>query len=499
MTSRLRTPRPRAWNVYLAAYMAGLVPYMLLPYEPAQMVYFQVLAWSGVILMAGRLLRDRPRQAGILWLLTACAALWVLGLLVLVVLEIPPPGPQDVLYLLGCGSGIVAMVLLVRRRVPGRNRETLLDAAIVSCALALLSCIFLIKPAATAAGSTAGALVAAIYPVVDVFVLALLVSLLLGGGLRNPAMRMVALAYLAAAVMDVGLALVGANVGSLLGHLVNASGLLFYGLLGAAALHPSFTSIVSDAPGGESAPSWLRTPLVWTAVNAGPGVLLFEAWMYHLTVPDAVAIALGCIVIFGLVVVRLQALVQRVNNQSVELSEQAERLNVLASLDELTGLANRRTWDRTLSNALQHLKPGDTMTVVLIDLDYFKRYNDTFGHQAGDRLLKEAAAAWTAQLRGTDILARYGGEEFIMLLPRCGATKAADVLQRLRSATPEGQTFSAGIATCDTGESPDHLVARADIALYQAKDAGRDRWIVAETDLPAHPSGIDEGAEPVKP
>jgi diguanylate cyclase (GGDEF)-like protein len=115
-----------------------------------------------------------------------------------------------------------------------------------------------------------------------------------------------------------------------------------------------------------------------------------------------------------------------------------------------------------------------------LDLDHFKRYNDSNGHQGGDRLLKSAAAAWTAQLRQVDVLARYGGEEFIALLPGCGATAAADVLQRLRAATPDGQTFSAGIATWDGQETAEQLIARADAALYQAKEAGRDRSVVAQ-------------------
>ncbi len=485
MTSRLSALRPHAWALYVAVYLAVLVPSAQLPFGLEKLVSTQVLAWSGVILMIGRLLRDRPRRAGALWVLTVGAAVWVLGVFVFFVFQPPSPGPHDVLYLLGCGSAIVGMVLLVRQRVPGRNRESLLDAAIVSCGIALLSCVFLIKPVAGVTGSTFGTFVAMAYPVLDVFVLALLVSLLLGGGLGSSAMRLVALAYLCAVVADVGLALGFTDFDSFSGRLLTVVGVLIYGMFGAAALHPGFTNIVVDSPPGGSNPPWLRTPLVWTAVMAGPGLLLFEAWQYRRMVPDALAIAVGCIVIFGLVVVRLQLLVKRVNSQTVVLSQQAERLHVLASRDELTGLANRREWDQTLSRALRQAGPDDVISVVLIDLDYFKRYNDTFGHQAGDRLLKASASAWMAQLRGSDILARYGGEEFIALFPGCGATTAEMVVQRLRAVTPEGQAFSAGIATWDTCESPDRLVARADVALYQAKNAGRDQWIVAETDLPA--------------
>jgi diguanylate cyclase (GGDEF)-like protein len=121
----------------------------------------------------------------------------------------------------------------------------------------------------------------------------------------------------------------------------------------------------------------------------------------------------------------------------------------------------------------------------MVDLDHFKRFNDEFGHQAGDRLLKAAAAAWREQLRAVDHLARYGGEEFILLLPAADTLAADAIVARLLAATPAGQTFSAGIATWDGAETSDELVARADAALYAAKKAGRNRWLVAATAVPA--------------
>ena len=116
----------------------------------------------------------------------------------------------------------------------------------------------------------------------------------------------------------------------------------------------------------------------------------------------------------------------------------------------------------------------------MVDLDHFKRFNDSFGHPAGDRLLKAAAAAWAHQLRAVDLLSRYGGEEFILLLPDAGLTEADEVLGRLREATPLAQTFSGGLALWDGGETSDELIARADAALYAAKRAGRDRVVIAD-------------------
>jgi diguanylate cyclase (GGDEF)-like protein len=116
---------------------------------------------------------------------------------------------------------------------------------------------------------------------------------------------------------------------------------------------------------------------------------------------------------------------------------------------------------------------------VLLDLDHFKRYNDERGHQAGDAFLRETAMTWRMQLRVTDFLARYGGEEFAALLLECPPDEALQILDRLRAATPEGETCSAGLAYWDGSESPESLVGRADVALYEAKRSGRDRVVSA--------------------
>jgi diguanylate cyclase (GGDEF)-like protein len=111
----------------------------------------------------------------------------------------------------------------------------------------------------------------------------------------------------------------------------------------------------------------------------------------------------------------------------------------------------------------------------MLDLDHFKAFNDRFGHQRGDELLRVAAERWTGELRSGDRLSRYGGEEFLVLLPRCDADDAVHVLDRMRALTPDGQTCSAGVALWDGIEQANELLARVDAALYAAKSAGRDR------------------------
>ncbi|HEY8193382.1 MAG TPA: sensor domain-containing diguanylate cyclase [Gaiellaceae bacterium] len=156
------------------------------------------------------------------------------------------------------------------------------------------------------------------------------------------------------------------------------------------------------------------------------------------------------------------------------------QLQETARTDDLTGLPNRRAWDeelpRELSRAARDSRP---VCVAMLDLDRFKRFNDDKGHQAGDRLLKQAAAAWASQLRSSDMLARYGGEEFSLLLPGCSLEGAQALVQRLRTSMPDGETVSAGIACWDENESAEDFVGRADSALYAAKRSGRDRFVTA--------------------
>ncbi len=156
----------------------------------------------------------------------------------------------------------------------------------------------------------------------------------------------------------------------------------------------------------------------------------------------------------------------------IERADRMSRLSDMASTDPLTGLPNRRAWDARVEQALaseQHF------TVAMIDFDHFKEYNDTYGHPAGDRLLKETAAIWREQLRTGDLLARLGGEEFGLLLVDCDPARAAEVIERLRKLMYGQRTCSAGFAAHRAGESADAVLARADAALYEAKSSGRDR------------------------
>lgn len=157
-----------------------------------------------------------------------------------------------------------------------------------------------------------------------------------------------------------------------------------------------------------------------------------------------------------------------------------DRMQQLAREDALTGAVNRRGLNEVVPIEFARAqRSGAPLTLVMIDLDHFKRYNDRRGHPAGDAVLRGAAQAWLRQLRPTDLLARYGGEEFTLVLPTTDARQAQQLVDRLRAPVPDRQTFSAGIATWDGLESATEILQRADAALLQAKKAGRNRTMIA--------------------
>jgi len=180
----------------------------------------------------------------------------------------------------------------------------------------------------------------------------------------------------------------------------------------------------------------------------------------------------------------------RLEETYIQLSEAMERLAEIAVRDSLTGLYNRRHFIDRLEEAIALAeRSGDSFHLALIDLDHFKKVNDSHGHQVGDNILQRFANIARQTLRRSDVLARYGGEEFIVLFPEGGAEDIAEVLERLREnfstlihddlVAGLRVTLSAGLANWRPGDNADNLTLRADEALYTAKHKGRNRLEVA--------------------
>jgi two-component system, chemotaxis family, response regulator WspR len=184
----------------------------------------------------------------------------------------------------------------------------------------------------------------------------------------------------------------------------------------------------------------------------------------------------------------LERALQDVKEKNAQLEQSLRKVEQLAATDPLTGLYNRRYFSKVLELLFaEAMRYDKDMSCVMIDLDNYKQFNDSYGHQMGDELLILAGRTITANLRRMDVAARYGGDEFVLLLPQASAVDAFNAAQRIRSdfkpasaallKRAEGVSMSIGIGSI-AGNSPTHgdqLVSIADAALYRSKEGGRDR------------------------
>jgi diguanylate cyclase (GGDEF)-like protein len=179
------------------------------------------------------------------------------------------------------------------------------------------------------------------------------------------------------------------------------------------------------------------------------------------------------------------------NHMVGRLRASHSELHELSITDSLTGLANRKHLMETLEAEIERCRRyRRPLALAMIDIDHFKRFNDTFGHLAGDEVLRRLAVIFRASLRSADFAARYGGEEFLIVLPETDAATAGEIAERIRArvAAESAQrdavapriTISAGIAAASGDEDLEVLIHKADAALYRAKEAGRDRVEIFE-------------------
>jgi diguanylate cyclase (GGDEF)-like protein len=469
------------WQTYLLGALVVSAAYLCTPSGALLQTIVKVaVGWTAAACIVLGVRRHRPAGAAMWYWFAAGIFCNVTGILVesvaTRVYDVDAyPTIADVFWLGLYPALIVGMTLMIRRRSSERDWATIVDASTISTGLGLLCWVFVIHPVTSDPALTLlGRAVVGAYPLGDLIVLAMMVRLLLGGGSHNASFRLMIGSLLLFLGGDVGWVVVnqlGVTPGRLLGNILDAVFLMAFAIFGVAALHPSMREADEQSAPRAARLSPALLVLLTTASLIAPGVLLIQATGGQVT--DGVAIAIGSTILFLLVVARMAQLLRQVEAQ-------AARLRELAGVDELTGLPNRRGWTAELSSTLERARrDGGALTVAMIDLDHFKRFNDELGHPAGDRLLKDAATLWREQLRTVDQLARYGGEEFIVLFHGADVETANEALARLRTVTPAGQTFSGGVARWNGTETSDELVARADRALYKAKSAGRDCVISA--------------------
>lgn len=471
----------RAWQWLLAGGLLLPILYIAIPYGTiAAIVYIAASLFAAVFVAVAVYRRPRPFCPAA-WILLACGlALTTFGHVIWYWLElrgfVPFPSVADVVYLAAYPLFMGALWVLGRR--DGHDDGALSDALIVGVAAAVLAWALLIAPYVRDPSLTIGQLlITAAYPVADLILLPLTLHLVFLHRTRVRAHQLLLggmLAYLAADVLFAHGNLVGWYAS---GGFTDGLWLVAYALFVAAVWHPS----VAVEPRSRTLSAELmgrRLVILGAAVVLVPGTILLTAETSVETVRIA---AIGSILLFLLVVYRLAGLLKKTRRQS-------EMLENLSQTDPLTGAANRRRLEDELTREVSRADRIHTpLGLAFLDLDHFKRFNDTHGHSAGDALLQELVLHWRNILRPTDVLARAGGEEFVVVFPDTEIDQCRTVVERLRAIVPYGQTCSAGIATFHPGETADAFVARADQAMYKAKNSGRDRTVLADAGTSAKP------------
>lgn len=252
-----------------------------------------------------------------------------------------------------------------------------------------------------------------------------------------------------------------------------------------AILQPETTLVVPDA---QADPRFSDNPLV-----LADGGMRFYAGA-PLVSPTGEALGTVCVIdrqpraLDEQQIKALQALSRQVI-ALLEMRRLVAELEMISTTDGLTGLRNRRAFDEKLLDEHQRsTRSQQPVSLLLLDIDYFKDYNDSFGHQAGDTALGEVARILQYTVRNYDMAARYGGEEFGVILPNTDKKGALELAERVRRAVERAEwmhrkiTVSIGVATLVFGQSIPALIEEADRALYTAKELGRNRVVDADVD-----------------
>jgi diguanylate cyclase len=190
---------------------------------------------------------------------------------------------------------------------------------------------------------------------------------------------------------------------------------------------------------------------------------------------------------------RLQGQLASATEQLTEMRYNLDIIHKESQVDPLTEVGNRKFFDREIEHAVAEAsETGAPLTLLMIDIDHFKKFNDSYGHQVGDQVLRLVARTLVESLKGRDVIARYGGEEFVILLPQTKVVDAEKVANQLRATLSTKQlkrrstneslgviTVSIGAAEYAKGEHIDRFIERSDQSLYKAKQTGRNRVVTS--------------------
>ena len=466
--------------------LAGVA--LVLDVPPLSSVAFGVLGLGTVLALLGGPLLFRPATRAPWLLLSAGCAAFLVGALVRPWAGTrvgAQQGAADVFTVLGYVLTGTGLVLLLPGRRTFVDRHALIDALTVWLAAGLLTITFLVLPVASAPGRPLWQTVlAAAYPLVDVFLMLLLLRLTLTTAVREASFRLLASALTALLLGDLGYALM-ATRGQLVGPAwVDAPFAASYLLLGAAALHPSMTALSDAQPMTVQAWTSRRLALLLPALAVPPLLLAL-----HPPQQPVLRLAYGsaCLAMIGLLVLRANGAVR-------DFARSEERFRFQATHDPLTGLPNRPHLVEALQQKLRVAKVrGHSVAVFFIDLDGFKLVNDSWGHDVGDELLVVAAQRLTALLRPGDLAARIGGDEFVVvrLLQESEAEAhqlGEDILAAFTLPFPLSQaspivTPSLGLALGRARSTAEALIRDADTAMYRAKADGRNQLVAFHTSM----------------
>ena len=369
--------------------------------------------------------------------------------------------PANIFFLLAYACGGVAMWRILKQWSPWHQLSTLIDALtmLVGVSTVIASVIWLY----TQGRPLPSDLTLVLFPVLDLLLVGVVGRYWFSPGGRVRAVQILCGAILVLVVAHLAMLLRAVDP-SLHPRWTQLWLLSFVGIA-AAVVHPSSRESDTDAP--EDQPSFSRLQVLSLMLSVAlPSAVLFGFGLTARPLPW-VQVSIGGLASAVLVGLRLTMLVKSVEAKTLSI-------DLLARSDSLTGAANRRHWDQLVGEVFDQARP---CWVLIVDLDHFKDFNDSHGHLAGDEALREAVRNWQAVLPPGTLLARYGGEEFTVLLDGLPRGYVHDLAEALRLAMPKGQTCSIGIAYSDASSSQDAVLRNADLALYAAKRAGRDRTV----------------------